>query len=551
MGQPIGELNWGPPLNQELAADEAQIAANTISITNHENNSPADPHGDRAYCDNQVDQITTGTNEPNGFVKLGPDGKIPLGLIPVGAGLTNWIDVVPDYNVPINGLSDASVSINAALYQTHLNGGGIIYVGNGTFGLANPLIIYPNTWLLCSPGAIFTRINLITPPFAMIQNFATGVLPGGSNIIISGGQWNIDSLTPRHSGAMFQFVNAGNIVVRDLIAYGVPDGNSWIGGVYGCTDVTIENVQIIGLAPVNTGRSNQHYPCFRVEECNSTNIPGCPNTTYSNQPCQDIRVRGCSHRCATLSDGFGTYTPFTSMCGSVGTVQSGNIHSNIVITDCFGAGFANAAIEVINWSNVTCHGNFFTYPKTVYVTNWVGVAAQIETFIFDVNTPRSYPCYQLAPCTNTLTETIVSQFLVPPNDWLPGTSCYRHRHSGTVSTSTLTDTLTIHLRCGPNGDITDTIIETITVTVSANQSVTPYTFEHCGFDIDGAGNWRSCGWRVKSAGFTVSITETISSTVFTPTPGVPLYFSHCVTWGHARSGQSCIGKAGCHERANL
>src|ERR1700740_3670764 len=209
-GQPIGELNWGPPLNAELTADETQITANTNNITNHVNNNPADPHGDRAYTDELVDDITTGVNQPNGFVVLGPDGKIPLGLIPVGAGLTNWVDAIPDFSVPTNGAADASVSLNAALYQTNLNGGGIVYVGNGTFALAHPLVIYSNTWLICSPGAIFTRINLITPPFAMIQNSSASIVPGG-NIRVSGGTWNVASLSG-HSGCMFSFAAANNIL---------------------------------------------------------------------------------------------------------------------------------------------------------------------------------------------------------------------------------------------------------------------------------------------------------------------------------------------------
>jgi hypothetical protein len=43
-----GQSNWGTPLNQDIANDEANIANLQQSVTSHEQNTPPDPHGDRA-----------------------------------------------------------------------------------------------------------------------------------------------------------------------------------------------------------------------------------------------------------------------------------------------------------------------------------------------------------------------------------------------------------------------------------------------------------------------------------------------------------------------
>jgi hypothetical protein len=560
-GLPIdGQLNWGDPLNAEILADETQITANSTNVNNHIQNIPADPHGDRAYAANLVGGLISGINQPNGLVRLGPDGKIPLGEVPVGAGLTNWIDVIPDYGVPTNGVSDCAPSINAALFTTGVtNGGGILYIGNGTFNLGSPLIIYPNTWLLCSPGAIFQRSAPITAPFSMIQNFTSTILPAGSNVIIQGGQWKVNSRSEH--GTMFTFANLGNVKIQDLTIFGNPDGHSPFGRLFGCTDVTIDNVQLVGAAPTGS-RGSQLFPCFQVDELNVTNCPGLPNTGYAFQPCQDITVRHCKHRGVTLSDSFGPYTAWTSFCGSVGTILSGNIHSNIIVNGCFSTGLCNGAVEVINWSNLTCTGNFFTYPQQPYcgpggaAVSWIGITAQIATFIFDVNSPRSYNCTpQSLPsagiCVNTSVETIIAQYTIPANDWLVGSTCYRHRHSGLIRTATNSEILTIKVYLGPLGTTSDTLVETIVVTFDTQVTDVPYVVHHRGFDIDRDGHWNPCGIEHISTALSTNIKVSISNTRCLPTAGVPLFITHTAKWTTGKTNNRHETRAGCHERCNL
>lgn len=569
MSLPVdGQTPWGDQLNADILADETQITQNTTNISNHTNNIPADPHGDRAYTDQRLLPITTGINGPNGYVVNGPNGKIPLSCIPVGAGLTNWIDVVPDFNVPINGVSDAAPSLNAALLQTQQAGGGIVYVGNGEFALGESLIIGANTWLICSPAAIFTRINTggpSSPCFSMVRNYGPATTPG-SNIRITGGTWDV--ALSGHNGTMFTFAAADFIVIDNLTVAGQPDGFSPIGRLFGCANVILDNIEIISLAPTVTGRSNQHRPCFQFEECNtSNNTTFCvneliPTAFISSQACSDIKVRGCVNRCGTLDDdNLGAYGAWTSFCGTVGTVTSGSIHANIVITQCFGTGFANANLEVINWSNLTCTGNFFSYSQYPYVASWVGVSAQVQTFIFDTNTPRCYSPIVTSTCGNTLTETIVAQFTIAANDYINGSSCYEHRHSGIITTATATETLTFKVYVGPNGNVTDTLTESFTLTL--NQAVTnyPYCIHHRGYDIDPDGHWNPCGTEFKSQCYHWDDNNGTRHHGYEHVPdntgrcqpnrNVQNYVTHTVTWGAAKASNTISCRTGYHDRRRV
>lgn len=78
-----GATNWGSPLNDYLVNDlQATITQNTANLTNHAANSPADPHGDRAYALGLMAPILANVNAAGGFVQLNGSGLIPVALIP-------------------------------------------------------------------------------------------------------------------------------------------------------------------------------------------------------------------------------------------------------------------------------------------------------------------------------------------------------------------------------------------------------------------------------------------------------------------------------------
>ena len=552
----IGQLVWGGVLNSDILNDEANIANIQTSLSGHEANNPADPHGDRAYTSALVTPIITGlnqapTNTSYGLVQLSAAGKIPLSLVPVGAGLTTFIDAIPDFNVPING-TPASTALNQALAAANAQGGGIVWIGSGIFGLDQPLVIYQNTWLMCSPGAVFTRINPSTAPVALIQNYSFNIPPVGGNIRITGGYWNLNGGSVPYTGVAFSFADTTAVLVEDFIVVSYSDGLSPAAEIFGCTNVTFDNVSVYAPLPINPTRAAQQYPVWRIEELNVTNLPSTriPATVYGFQECVNITVRNCAVQAASLSDSFGPYSCFTSFAGTKGSIQAGARHTNInVVEGCYVTALATASIELQNWQNVTVTGCDFNNPKAPYLTVNDGlVPGQVGYipplyFLYSVNSPDVVSPVVSNVTNTTVNVTIINQFTIQANDFIPGNTCYRHHHGGRI-TCPAGAIFTINVHVGTVGDLTDSIVETVQITMAQSHTNDPYTFHHQGFDCDSDGSWHHCGSEFYAPG---EHQTHCSSSSFTPAQGVKLYVSHSHNWD-SNSGRSCTSRTGNHER---
>lgn len=79
-----GSLNWGDPLNAYIVnVVMATLNSQVSNLNAHEANSPADPHGDRAFALNLMLPITQHVNKAGGFVQLDPaTGLVPAALVP-------------------------------------------------------------------------------------------------------------------------------------------------------------------------------------------------------------------------------------------------------------------------------------------------------------------------------------------------------------------------------------------------------------------------------------------------------------------------------------
>jgi hypothetical protein len=547
-----GQLAWGTPLNSDILNDEANIGNLQQSLSGHEANNPPDPHGDRAYTSALVTPITTGLNMPPtpttlGLVQLGVNGKIPLGLVPTGAGLYTFIDAVPDFNVPVNG-APAAGALNQALAAANAQGGGIVWVGSGVFGIDQPLLISQNTWLMCSPGAVFNRIQTVGPPVALVQNYSQLSAPVGGNIRISGGYWNVNNCAG--TAVAFSFAHTTMVLIEDLIVVAYPDGLSPVAELFGCSNVTIDNVAVYGPVPLHPARVQQARPCFRVEECNVVNLPNnrCPNSVLDGSACSNVTVRACSLSPtggAWPTDSFGPYSAWSSFCGTTGTVTNGNRHNNINIVDgCFSAGLAACGIQVNNWNNVTATGCDFSYPQTPYLLLQDGVAGVVPLqFLYDINSPKEFSPAVTNITVINISETIVNQFAIPANDWIPGATCYEHHHGGYI-TCPQGATLTFKIYVGNSGGLGDTLTETITITMTQAHVNDPYTLHHRGFDCDSDGGWNHCGTEFFAPGEHVTHCGNVRPH---PTQGSPCYVSHSCSWDSG-AGRSCQSKHGTHNR---
>ena len=89
----VGDTAWGTSLNNYLEntlGAEANQTATSLSL--HQANSPADPHGDRAYALSLMNPILSGANGPNGFLQLTVSGAIPSSFFPTP---DTWHDLRP------------------------------------------------------------------------------------------------------------------------------------------------------------------------------------------------------------------------------------------------------------------------------------------------------------------------------------------------------------------------------------------------------------------------------------------------------------------------
>jgi hypothetical protein len=556
-----GQLNWGTPLNADIANDEANIANLQQSVASHENNTPPDPHGDRAYTSALVTPIVTGLNQaPSltslGLVQLTANGKIPLALVPTGAGLFTFIDAVPDFNVPTNG-APAAAALNLALQAANAAGGGIVWVGSGTFGIDQPLVIYPNTWLMCSPGAVFDRYVTTSPPPALLQNYAQLIAPNGGNIRVTGGYWNVASVNA--TGVAFSFAHTVAVLIEDCIVVPYSDGNSPAAALYGSANVTLDNVSMYGAPPVTTGRSNQHQPLIRIEEINGTNLPNnlIPNSVLDGTECSNIVVRACSLSAigpgGYPSDGFGVYSAWTSFLGTTGTVANGGRHTNINLVDGnYATALATAGIQVNNWAAVTAVGGSFNYPKAPYTLVQDGVnGVYPASFQYDINSPRTTQPVIVQTVTNTVSETTLAQFSIPANDWRSGSTHYRHTHSGNLSLGPSTNSLVIKEYVGTSSNFaSDTLAHTMTVNLNANASVVPFAINHRGYAIDASGFWTPHGWEFTCSAATGG-TLNNGSVRLNPPAGATVYVTITATWNTARVTDTIIGVNGVIERVVL
>jgi hypothetical protein len=390
-----GELGWGDVLNAQVAADEAAAAAVSALLSSHVANSPADPHGDRAFAQSLIQPVTSGTNTASGYVVCDGTGHIPAALMPSGGGLTNWYDVKNNtYGATGSGTVDDSTAINAALAAAVAAGGGVVWIPDGTYGIGSPLVTGSGVTILLSQGAIIQRISPVLAPGVMLQNYSASNAASEGYHAVIGGKWDAIGTTNQTSTCqIFSFVNAGAVYIQNTVLKNVANGSSAFGQFFGSSNVTIENVTCLGAAPSRTRAFNQQ-PVFRVEQSNSSNIPGLVAGDYITGPgstgamCNNINILNVDLNATTASDGSGAYTAWYAMAATTGTINSASLfHTNITVDICNATAFAGAGISANNWNNIIFTANVFNNPGpgNCFNQNWVGSAPTPLYWVVDDN----------------------------------------------------------------------------------------------------------------------------------------------------------------------
>lgn len=350
-----GQLDWGDPLNAGILSVETAANQAQTNIDNHSANQPADPHGDRSYAQSLVNPITTGTNQPNGYVKLNSSGGIPIGLLSASGGMFNAIfDAVATYGA-VPGGSDSSTAIQNALNAAATAGGGLVWIGPGNFSLAKYLVIGSNTWLLLSEGTTLTRIAGSPNAPYIISNvqFGTNNSPA-TNVKISGGKLDAVGASLSTACTPIFIIQSSKTVIEDMLINCV--FNNPAIEVNGCAHVDIRGCRFSGTNKSSGPAATA--PAIRVNQSSTTTTPtGLANTYYNNTYCSFINVSDCS-----VDDKTNTFSPYNGFIGS-DLFQAGSQHRNITVTgNSIGyndSGNSSVYVPSANWSPYSLSGNNF------------------------------------------------------------------------------------------------------------------------------------------------------------------------------------------------
>lgn len=391
-----GQVNWDSPLNTALTIIDTDATNALSQIASHTANNPADPHGDRAFAQTLVTPITSGTNLPNGYVKLDGTGHIPASLISgtsAGGLYTKVFDAVGLFGM-FTGSTDTSSQLQAALNAANSAGGGIVYVGPGLYSLGNYVVIGNNTWLLLAEGAILQRIQGATNPPYLISNvqFGTTNTPS-TNFKISGGKLDAVGTQNLASACTPIFIiQSTKTEVRDM----------WINGVFNNPAIEVNGSSIFRVdfchfTGTGSNSSQPTVPAIRLNTSEAATTPsGLAGSVYNGSVCQIVKITDCEIG-GLQGTTFGSYGEF---CGTdlVGTQRN----NDITITACstrYPSTAPHGPIDIthwVNWSIDNC--NFNDTSNTVVGSEWSTMTLKNGNTVgqdaFGVNYPPAFRMMQ-------------------------------------------------------------------------------------------------------------------------------------------------------------
>ncbi|AKU43359.1 tailspike protein [Bacillus phage Silence] len=127
-----------------------------------------------------------------------------------------FADIVEDYKVKKDTLSNASSIFQTAINETAALGIWLV-VPAGSYHMEKELIAKSGLKMILHKDAKMIRYH----DNCMMLNGVTGDSAGGNDIIIDGGQWDLQGDTILFDGSAFAFGYAKNIIIRNLKVYDV------------------------------------------------------------------------------------------------------------------------------------------------------------------------------------------------------------------------------------------------------------------------------------------------------------------------------------------
>lgn len=380
-----GQTGWGDILNAYITALNNNQTSTASSLTAHTSNSPADPHGDRAFASSLVSPITTGVNGPNGYVKANSSGVVPAALIyssVTGGAFNNVYDAVAEFSAVPNTGADQTTALQNALNACQTSGG-IVYIGPGKFSIKSTLHIWDNTLLLMTPGTIIQRIPGTTNAQQLLDNYHSSTTHASSNIVIYGGTldaYGTSSVTSVCTPLLF--VN-GKVIIVDNVRIASYTGTGPAVEVSSCSYVNINRCMFDGY---NIGGSaTGGFPAVRVNNAYTATMQSQYSGILSSSPAnvQSLIISNCIMDSAISNSANGpVYTYFAgSDLGNASNIIQVNkliVSSNISL---YGSSSTWPIIQPsasTNWTNYNLTDNMFyslntgSWSNVTPPTNWSG-----------------------------------------------------------------------------------------------------------------------------------------------------------------------------------
>jgi hypothetical protein len=393
-----GQTAWGDILNTYLTSLSGTATSTQTGLQNHAANVPSDPHGDRAYAQTLVSPFTTGLNSPNGLVQLNGSGTIPSALITsaaaIGGMYTDIVDAVAMFGIVSGTNADQSVALQSAMNYVSGLGGGIVYIGPGTFSLSNSVYIGSNTWVLMSDGTVIQRIpGSPNTPYIFTSIQLTNTSAPATNIRISGGQLNaVGSFNVSSACTLIELFQGNSHVVDDVSFY-APFGNSHAIEINGVAGAQISNCLFNGVSSNSGSPSNS---AILINYSGSGNSPaGLNPSLYTNQQCYGITMYGNG---AQLPASGYTYAAYGCLAGSdVSNSSSISPQGVTILGNSFSVPAVNGPIYTnsANWQQLITAGNSWGDGKgtSASVSNTIpfDVWAQVSLNSGWSNTSANYP----------------------------------------------------------------------------------------------------------------------------------------------------------------
>lgn len=241
-----------------------------------------------------------------------------------------------------DGNADDAPAIQAALNAADLNGGGIVYVPEGTYSLSTTLIIYSNTVFWCSPNTIIRRGADTFSELIRSANMGAGGYDGIQNVTLRGGIWDHRGNVYTLGGTVISFGHCRGITVEGLTVINTREQHALElnavqrARVLNCVFDTqvwdpVQGRPVMEAVHIDIAKDNVAYP---------------PYGPYDNTPCDDVLVIGC------------VFKNWSRGVGSQNTVE-GFPYTNIRIIGNHFEDTYDESIEAYYYRNSVIKGNTF------------------------------------------------------------------------------------------------------------------------------------------------------------------------------------------------